>query len=90
MGVKFVAKRRNNPPPHPGDEPGGGGEGGAAGAERQTNVKCYVRVARKITQLASLLDVNQADILAQYEKPITDALLAEMARRASEIRGETG
>lgn len=52
-----------------------------------TTVKCYRRLARVITQIASLRGQNQQDILDGYAKQLEDDLLTELANRQSELRG---
>lgn len=51
-----------------------------------TSVKCYERMRKKIAQLGSLLDANQQDVLARYERHLDEDLLRELAKRQSELR----
>jgi len=64
--------------------------GEPAGPEDVTTVKCYVRMRKTITQLAGLLDVNQQDVLARYEKFMDEDLRALMARRLDELKRRGG
>lgn len=52
-----------------------------------TTVKVYRRFARMVSQLGSLLDIPQQDVLDRYAQKIEEDLLTELARRQAEIRG---
>lgn len=73
-GMAKRTARAETPPPRPDDQ-------------NVTTVKAYKRLARMITQLASLRDENQQDVLNRYSKQIEEDLLAELANRQTEIRG---
>lgn len=50
-----------------------------------TTVKARKGVAKMISQLGSLLDINQQDVLDRYAKHIEDDLSAALAKRQAEI-----
>lgn len=52
-----------------------------------TTIKVYRSLAKTITQLAHLRDVNQQDLMDQYAKLLVDDLLVAMATRKKELRG---
>lgn len=56
------------------------------GGDKLTSVKCYDRIRRKIAQLCSLLELNQQDVIARYEKFMDEDLLHELAKRQAELR----
>lgn len=50
-----------------------------------TSVKCYRRLARIITMLGQHKDKSQQEVMELYSKLFEDDLLAEMARKTTEI-----